>query len=129
MVQPLRLAYDSTFGSCGIAQALAEKLFFVQPLRRFAPAPLVGEPLASRWWLYWTNKVFCNREQLGSAVLIHGCLPYTPCQSVVPQLLSIRTAGLTRPAKGRPPSVAIRDISLRPEGVFPARGAGERKRD
>ncbi len=32
-------------------------------------------------------------------------------------------------ASGRPPSVAIRDISLRPEGVFPTRGAGGRKPD
>ena len=38
-----------------------------------------------------------------------------------------RTAGLARPAKGRPPSVAIRDISLRPEGVFPTRGAGAKR--
>ena len=29
-----------------------------------------------------------------------------------------------RLASGRPPSVAIRDISLRPEGVFPTRGGG-----
>ena len=48
---------------------------FVQPLRRFAPAPLVGEPLASRWWSCWTSEVFCNRERPGSAVSIHDCLP------------------------------------------------------
>ena len=50
-----------------------EGRFWVQPLRRFAPAPLVGEPLASRRWLYWTSKVFCNRERPGSAVSIHDC--------------------------------------------------------
>ena len=32
-----------------------------------------------------------------------------------------------RLASGRPPSVAIRDISLRPERVFPTRGAGAKR--
>ena len=88
---------------------------FVQPLRRFAPAPRVGEPLASRCWLYWTSEVFRIRKRPGSAVEIHGCLPSILCQGAVSQLLSIRTgpaalrpigpkrtAGLARPAKGSP---------------------------
>ena len=56
-------------------QSKMETWHIVQPLRRFAPAPLVGEPLASRWWSCWTSKVFCNRERPGSAVSIHDCLP------------------------------------------------------
>ena len=55
----------------------------------------------------------------------------SPSPSVTPLLvgeaLALRKLRLL--ASGRPPSVAIRDISLRPEGVFPTRGAGERKPD
>ena len=40
-------------------------------------APLVGEPLARRWWSCWTSEVFCIRKQPGSAVSIHDCLPST----------------------------------------------------
>ena len=54
----------------------------------------------------------------------------SPSPAVTPLLvgeaLALRKLYLL--ARGRPPSVAIRDISLRPEGVFPTRGAGIAKR-
>ena len=95
-----------------------------------------ARPLPTRQWLPYQGS--WHREAMTERLYpmpLHSCQKAalrttSPSPAVTPLLVGEALAfrKLRLLASGRPPSVAIRDISLRPEGVFPTRGAGIAKR-
>ena len=95
------------------------------------PAPLIGEPLAGRASPAVRTGPIGRKAAgpvlIGSSICIAAVNLDSGAQPFPIAKASLVQQSRYRLASGRPPSVAIRDISLRPEGVFPTRGAGAKR--